>query len=187
MNIGERVKTLREERNISLADLSERTGLKEKDIVKIEEGALIPGLAPLVKISRVMGVRPGTFLDDCENIGPVVTRSGDTIEATRFSSREKGDEADMTFRALAHNKAGRHMEPFMIDVESGSSKHVKLSSHEGEEFIYVMNGSVEIRYGKDKIVLDRGDSIYYDSAVPHHVHTAGEEKAKILALVYTPF
>ncbi len=187
MNVGQRIKALREERKISLDDLSERTGLKEKDISRIEEGALIPGLAPLVKISRVMGLRLGTFLDDCENIGPVVTRAGSRTVATRFSGRDRAEEADLTFRSLAHNKAGRHMEPFMIDIEPASSRHVKLSSHEGEEFLFVMGGKVEVQYGKDTTVLEEGDSIYYDSAVPHHVHSAGGEGAKILAVVYTPF
>lgn len=187
MSVGNKLEKLREERKLSLEDLSERTGLKVDDIRKMEESDLMPSLAPLVKIARVMGVRLGTFMDDCENIGPVVSRSGDNTEATRFGSRDNSDHADLAFHSLAHNKAGRHMEPFMIDVEAASSQDVKLSSHEGEEFIFVMDGSIEVIYGKDTISLDKGDSIYYDSAVPHHVHAGGSEKANILAVVYTPF
>ena len=61
-----------------------------------------------------------------------------------------------------------------------------LSSHEGEEFIYVMEGTMEISYGQSSYLLNEGDSIYYDSIVPHHVHAYQGQEAKILAVVYTP-
>jgi transcriptional regulator with XRE-family HTH domain len=185
MSVGSKLKDLREERKISLEDLAERTGLKTEDITLIEESDLIPGLSPLVKIARVMGVRLGTFMDDCENIGPVISRSGERSQTTRFGKKNGADHGDLSFHSLAPNKAGRHMEPFIIEIEPSSATDIKLSSHEGEEFIFVMEGSVEIDYGKDKISLARGDSIYYDSAVPHHVHS--NSPATILAVVYSPF
>ena len=67
-----------------------------------------------------------------------------------------------------------------------SEEEVKLSTHEGEEFIYVLEGEIEILYGKDKYELKAGDSIYYESIVAHHLHSHGSEKAKILAVIYTP-
>lgn len=78
------------------------------------------------------------------------------------------------------------MEPFLIDVELHSDDF-ELSSHEGEEFIYVLKGEIEVIYGQEKYRLGEGDSIYYDSVVPHHLHAAGENDARILAVVYTPF
>jgi quercetin dioxygenase-like cupin family protein len=61
-----------------------------------------------------------------------------------------------------------------------------LSSHEGEEFIYVLNGNVKILYGNSSYTLSAGDSIYYDSIVEHLVEAADHNPAKILAVVYTP-
>ena len=78
------------------------------------------------------------------------------------------------------------MEPFIIDVEPTEETSYMLSSHEGEEFIYVMEGVVEVAYGKKHHVIEAGDSIYYDSIVPHHVHGYNGQAAKILAVVYTP-
>ena len=78
------------------------------------------------------------------------------------------------------------MEPFIIDVAPTSDNDFVLSSHEGEEFIIVMEGIMEISYGKATYLLEEGDSIYYDSIVPHHVHTAEGQAAQILAVVYTP-
>ena len=79
------------------------------------------------------------------------------------------------------------MEPFVIDINPEDKTEFNLSAHEGEEFIYVMNGEVEIEYGKEKYTLHEGDSIFYDSIVKHHVHGAPGKSAKILAVVYIPF
>jgi Uncharacterized conserved protein, contains double-stranded beta-helix domain len=79
------------------------------------------------------------------------------------------------------------MEPFIIQVDpKDNNVEFTLSSHEGEEFIYCMEGRIEVFYGTEKYIVEEGDSIYYDSIVEHHVHAAGQEGAKILAVVYTP-
>ena len=78
------------------------------------------------------------------------------------------------------------MEPFIIEVMPTEDSDFLLSSHEGEEFIMVMEGVMEISYGKNTYLLEEGDSIYYDSIVPHHVHAYEGQAAKILAVVYTP-
>lgn len=184
--IGAKVRLVRESRKLSVEDVSERTNLSVQQISSIEDGSLVPNLTPLIKIARVLGVRLGTFMDDDENLGPVVTKSQDKKEVTRFSDRGNAVNSDLDFYTLAHNKAGRHMDPFIIDIFPTSEEEIKLSTHEGEEFIYVLDGEVEIRYGKDTYVLEKGDSIYYESIVAHHVHSHGSGNAKILAVVYTP-
>ena len=127
-------------------------------------------------------------MDDQENLGPVLVKNNtpkDDNKVTRFSERSNAVNSDLDFYSLAQNKADRHMDPFVIDIFPSSEEEVKLSSHEGEEFIYVLEGKVEIQYGKDTYELEVGDSLYYDSIVAHHVHSH-EGKAKILAVVYTP-
>lgn len=187
--IGSKVQMVRESRKLTIEDVSERTNLSEECISRIEKGELIPGLTPLIKIARVLGVRLGTFMDDQENLGPVVVRGDsekDKKNVTRFSERSNAKSSDLDFYSLAHNKADRHMDPFVIDIYPASEEQVKLSSHEGEEFIYVLENEVEVIYGKDKYTLKPGDSIYYDSIVAHHLHSSGNNSAKILAVVYTP-
>jgi mannose-6-phosphate isomerase-like protein (cupin superfamily) len=92
----------------------------------------------------------------------------------------------MEYHALAGPKSDRHMEPFIININAMNDADFVLSSHEGEEFIYVMEGTMEISYGQSSYLLNEGDSIYYDSIVPHHVHAYQGQEAKILAVVYTP-
>ena len=78
------------------------------------------------------------------------------------------------------------MEPFIIDFKVDKEDNHELSSHEGEEFIYILEGAIEVIYGQNTYLLETGDSIYYDSIVPHHVHSSNDKEAKILAVIYTP-
>lgn len=79
------------------------------------------------------------------------------------------------------------MEPFLVDVNPIEDTDYTTSTHEGEEFIYVLEGAIEIIYGKNTYTLTEGDSIYYDSIVPHHVHAAKDSSARILGIIYTPY
>ena len=169
--VGEKIKALREDKSISIEELAQRSGLAIEQIERIENNIDIPSLAPLIKIARVLGVRLGTFLDDQDEIGPVVCRKKEAKDAISFSNN------------AIHS---RNMEPFIIDVMPTEDSDFVLSSHEGEEFIMVMEGVMEISYGKNTYLLEEGDSIYYDSIVPHHVHAYEGQAAKILAVVYTP-
>jgi len=185
--VGQKIKAVRESKQISISDVVERTGLAQEQIERIEGNVDIPSLAPLIKIARALGVRLGTFLDDQDEIGAVVCRKEEhTGKTISFSNNAVSARTHMQYHSLSASKADRHMEPFIIEVEETDETTYELSSHEGEEFIYVMDGTVEISYGKKTYVIEAGDSIYYDSIVPHHVHGFKGQAAKILAVVYTP-
>ena len=187
--VGSKIKGIRETKNITIEEISERSGLSAEQIISIESDQNLPSLGPLIKIARALGVRLGTFLDDNDDLGPVVCRAADRERERTISFSNGASDArkNMEYHSLAKQKSGRHMEPFIIDVAPSEDKDFKLSAHEGEEFIYVLEGKLEIEYGKEKYVLNEGDSIYYDSIVMHHVHGAPGMAAKILALVYIPF
>lgn len=184
--VGEKIKSLREAKGIGIEELAERSGLALEQIQRIETNIDLPSLAPLIKIARVLGVRLGTFLDDQTELGPVVCRKADSTDTISFSNNATHSRRHMQYHSLSKSKADRHMEPFIIDVEETADTDFVLSSHEGEEFIYVMEGTMEVAYGKNTYVLEAGDSIYYDSIVPHHVHAFQGQRAKILAVIYTP-
>ena len=185
--VGHKIKSVRESKNLSVEEISERSGLAVEQINSIENDQHLPSLGPLIKIARALGVRLGTFLDDNDELGPVVCRSEERTDSISFSNGTADARKHMEYHSLAKQKAGRHMEPFIIDIQPSEERNFKSSAHEGEEFIYVMDGEVEIDYGKDKYLLKEGDSIFYDSIVEHHVHGAVGKSAKILAVVYIPF
>ena len=186
-NVGAKIKQVREFQKISREELAQRCNMDVEQIRKIEEEKVVPSLAPLIKIARALGVRLGTFLDDIEQIGPVVVRSDELEKGVRFESQLKENLEHLNFFSLAFNKADRNMEPFIVDIEPSNQSSYMLSSHEGEEFIYVLEGVVEVNYGKDIYRLEKGDSIYLDSIVSHNVHSGDNQTAKILAVVYAAF
>lgn len=185
--IGEKIKSLRTTKEITIDELAESTGLTAEQINRIEDNVDIPSLAPLIKIARALGVRLGTFLDDQANEdGPVVCRKGDADDTISFSNNASDARQHMHYHSLSKAKSDRHMNPFIIDIDENGETQFSLSAHEGEEFIMVLQGKLEVEYGKNKYVLSEGDTIYYDSIVPHHVHAYEGKAARILAVVYTP-
>lgn len=188
MNPSQRIKTLRETYGMSQEVLAERSAVPLELIKRIEDG-FIPDLAPLVKIARTLGVRLGTILDEDRELGPVITRKGEEKENLHFNQGNNTEGTDifqntLRYSVLAPGKAGRHMEPFIIDVPA--SAQTLRSSHEGEEFFYVLEGKIRLEYGTLEYELDAGDSIYYDSMVPHRAIARDGQDAKVLAVVYTP-
>lgn len=180
-----KVKDIRERQNMSIEELSEKSGVKIEVLEAMENGEIIPSLTPLTKMARALGVRLGTFLDDAPQIGPVVVREGKPDNVYYFSGREDvTNNTGLEYHALGAGKIDRNIDPFIIDVDIEDDEY-ELSSHEGEEFIYVLDGEIEVVYGKDNFIIGKGDSIFYDSVVPHHLHSNGQP-SKILAVLYTP-
>ena len=186
-NVGHKITLIRHQKNISTNELAERCGFSAAMMEQIEQNETIPSLGHLIKVARALGVRLGTFLDDMDQLGPVIKRNGDMKKGASFSNKNRTASLNLDFFPLASDKSGRHMEPFIVDINPTADSDFVQSSHEGEEFIYVLSGNIEIRYGKNVYTLSEGDSIYYDSVVDHHVHSADDSPAKILAVVYAPF
>lgn len=185
--LGRKLVTLREAHHLSQQQLAERAGADIEIIKGLEEGNLPSSLAPLIQITRALGVRLGTLMDDDEATGPYYVEKGQMEEVTRLKSLETASDAgDLSYFSLAAGRPSRHMDPFIITITpSGETDH-KLVGHEGEEFLYGLEGEVEIAYGDELYVLHPGESIYYDSIVPHQVRAYKGQGAKFLACVYTP-
>ena len=184
--VSEKISTLCADKNVSKEELAERSGLTVAQIELIENSDTIPSLSALIKIARALGVRLGTFLDDSLELGPVVHKKAEAQQPATFSSQLSDANSHLDFFSLAAHKTGRHMEPFLINIKPSFTHEPILSSHEGEEFIFVIQGSVKINYGKETYILYQGDSIYYDSIVDHLVGAHNGEAAQIVAVVYTP-
>ena len=96
------------------------------DLVRnIENGELVPYMSPLVKLSRALGVRLGTFLDDQEHLGPVITKNGDMDGIAKFRGSDSRTAAGRSFFSLARNKTSRHMEPLMMDLYPADDEGLK--------------------------------------------------------------
>jgi len=182
--IGKRIKSYREKQNLTIEDLANRTVLSEDFLQAVEEDDMYPSLRPLVKISRALGVRLGTFMDDHISSDPLIVRLAGREE--ELTMHPDGKEPGMIFHSLGKGKTDRHMEPFFIEMLPESGKDTTLSSHEGEEFIAVQSGKMRLIYGQEESILEAGDTVYFNSVVPHHVGCYGDEKCDIYAVLYFP-
>jgi transcriptional regulator with XRE-family HTH domain len=182
--IGTRIKSYREKQKLTIEDLANRTVLTEGFLRAVEDDDMYPSLRPLVKISRALGVRLGTFMDDHISSDPLIVKLADRQE--ELTMHPDGKEPGMVFHSLGKGKTDRHMEPFFIEMLPESGKDTALSSHEGEEFIVVQSGKMRLIYGQDESILKAGDSVYFNSVVPHNVACAGDEKCDIYAVLYFP-
>ena len=181
--VGSRIRMYRERLEMSIYDLSQKTGVDEKIINDIEKGKVLPALGVLTKISRALGQRLGTFMDDQFKPDPIITRAAD-IESAKVS-KEGVNSLGYASHSLAIGKPDRHMDPFRIEFDANGVD--ELSSHEGEELIICISGEVELTYGTEKQVLAPGDTAYYNSVVKHGLRALGGKPASIYGIVFMPF
>ena len=90
----------------------------------------------------------------------------------------------MNYSSLTHGKNNCSINPFIVDIKGNDNK--TMSSHEGEELIYVLEGSAEVVYGNQTYSLEKGDSLYFDSVVSHCVKAKNGGLVKLLAVLYSP-
>lgn len=185
IKLGARIKKWRENQNMSRADLSDATGLTELFITTLEEESLCPSIGPLQKIARALGVRLGTFMDDQISRDPIIARA-DEHDVDLAMQRAHDKRAAFRYHSLARGKSDRCMEPFIVEISPEPEEDHKLSAHQGEEFILVQSGRLKVIYGNETSILHPGDSIYFNSAVPHYVGTDGDEITRIVAVLHYP-
>jgi len=182
-SVGQRVRMVREEKGLTTEDVGQRTGLNPTYLDQIEADELSPPLAVLIRIAKALDMKLGRFISTGEVKPFTIVRKDQRRIVSRYTSAQ-GDEYGYTYESLAPDKKDRHMEPFMITLVPSKAKK-ELSTHSGQEFIYVLEGAMEVILEDHADVLYPGDSIYYDSSVPHLVRCRGEKATVILAVLYT--
>ena len=111
-----------------------------------------------------------------------IVRKDDRQVTSRYDSK-KEKQYGYEYVSLAPHKTDRHMEPFLVTLEPSETAEER-STHDGQEFIFVLQGKMEVRLGEEIHILETGDSIYYDSTVPHLVKCHNQEITKIIAVLY---
>ncbi len=182
-DMGMRVKKAREGRGLSIFDLYLRTDIDVETLSQIEEGEVVPPLGTVVKLAKALDLKMDYFISGEEVKAYTIVRRDDRQVTSRHDpSKEK--QYGYAYESLAPQKTDRTMEPFMVTLEP-SDVEEERSTHDGQEFIFVFEGEMEVRLGDDMHILQPGDSIYYDSTVPHLVKCHGKETTKILAVLNT--
>jgi len=184
LQIGEKIKRFREDNALTLQDMAERTGLSTAVLSQIENHLISPPLGTLIRLTRALDLRPGHFFDQHLDRPFTIVRKEERRPVSRFASK-RGIQYGYSYESLGHDMKDRHMEPFLVTLEPATLASPKPASHDGEEFLFVLEGEMEVTLGEHSDVLQPGDAIYYDSNIPHLVQCKGEEKALILAVIYS--
>lgn len=182
VKVGERVRRVRESRGLSLQDISLRTDIDVSMLKQIEEGALAPPLGTIIKLAKALEMKIGYFISGEEDRAYTIVRRDDRKVVSRYDSK-RAKYYGYEYESLAPHKKDRHMEPFLVTLEPAETEEER-SAHDGQEFIFVLEGNMEVRLGEEIHILEPGDTIYYDSTVPHLVKCHGDKTTKILAVLY---
>jgi transcriptional regulator with XRE-family HTH domain len=178
--IGKRIRILREEKGISLDELSNMTGFDVELLSNIENNIVQPQLGTVIRLSKALDSAFGRLISGIGNRIYSITRKDEQKVVSR-STAKKGKKQVYIYKSLAPEVKGRHMEALIVQLEENPDKEVSV--HDGEEFIYVLDGIVVLNIGEETFDLKPGDSAYYLSTTPHLV-ASKKGKATILAVLY---
>jgi len=182
-DIGAKIKALRTSKKKTLQEVADQTGFSPALISQIENNNVSPPIATLSRIAKVLGVTVGYFFKD---EGPEeeyeVIRKGERPVVTRVISRTGGQHG-YTYNALTYKKRDKAMEPFILSVDSQVVDDKVLYSHEGEEFLLMLEGQAELVLGEERVILNEGDSVYFQSTLRHRLLSYGGKGAKVLAVL----
>jgi len=178
--VGARIRALRKERGISLEDLSSLTGFEVKLLEDIENGRQNPQLGTVMKLSKALDAAVGRLVSGMGSKLYSITRKNDRKQVSRSASKTNKKNV-YSYMSLAPEVQGRHMEALIIQLEKNEEK--EISVHNGEEFVFVLEGVANLTIANETYDLEPGDSAYYLSTTSHYI-TAKTEKATILAVLY---
>jgi transcriptional regulator with XRE-family HTH domain len=178
--IGARIRKLREEKGLSREELSNLTGFDVGLLERIEKDEIQPQLGTVIKLSKALDSAFGRIVSGVGDKIYSITRKDERKIISRSTS-QRGSRKAYTYMSLAPEVKGRNMEALLVQLEEDPEE--EISVHEGEEFIFVLDGVVKLKIGQDAFELQPGDSVYYLSTTPHHI-SAQKGKAAILAVLY---
>lgn len=179
VSYGNLLRTTREKRGFSLDELAARTGISRDTLTQLEAGELILPLGQLIKLSKALSLRMADVISAGEEPFTIV-RSDQRLRFSRFGKARQASYG-YEYESLAARKKDRAMEPFVVTLYPSGADDP--SSHDGQEFIYVLDGEMEVVIENARDVLKPGDSVYYDSTSLHLVKAHGNKPAKILAVL----
>lgn len=182
-SVGVKLQELRKNEGLSIEQLSSQTGIPEKTLKQIEDEQLSPPLGNIISLAKAFTVPVGIFFGDTGDSPFCIVRSDARTSVSRFESA-RSDSCGYRYEGLGLQKKNRQMEPFLVTLDPGGKRESEPNKHIGEEFIFVLKGQVEVTLQDHKDILNPGDSIYYDSNIPHVIGCHGIEPATILAVIY---
>ena len=175
--IAQRVKELREISDLTVAEVASKVELSPEEYEAYESGRVDMSISLLIKLSELYGVDTTTLL----------TGQAPRLSVCALTRRNMGTTVKRAkhyiYKNLAYNFNHRKIEPLLVTVEPGTNADMETNSHEGHEFDYVLQGALRLKVGDQDMILNEGDSAYYDSIHPHAMQAHGDRTCVFLAMV----
>lgn len=171
IDIGNRIKLLRLYYGLTQQELADRCELSKGFISQIESNQTSPSLATLSDIFDALGTSFEEFFAQTGSSSPVVYKSED------MCVKNIDDVGSMTW--LVATAQRNTMEPILYEILPGQETPVDMP-HSGEEFGYVLSGSITLKLGMQTHKLGRGDAFYFEAGKPHSIKNRGKSKATII-------
>jgi transcriptional regulator with XRE-family HTH domain len=177
-SIGEKLRTLRLRKKLGLVELGKHTGFSAALLSKLERGKLYPTLPTLVRIAAVFNVGLEYFFNDerKRHVISVVKKE----DRQRFPERPGTPDISYVFESLDYPANSRKLSSYYAEFQKIAREKLKPHSHAGVELLYVLTGTLVVTIGSESHRLSEGDSLYFDSGVPHTYWKADETSCSAL-------
>lgn len=177
-DVGAKIRKVRQGKSITLQTLARRTGLTTGYLSKIERDLANPPIATISRIAAALGVRITDFLEDPVPDG----RLSIVLPDQRKALTRDGSIFGYHYESLAYKLPDKIMEPFLITLVPHATDDT-LFSHDGEELMFVLEGTMEFTFGQERHLLEKGACVYFDSSVSHRGQCVGDKEAKVLVVI----
>ena len=179
--IGKRIKNLRLEKRVTLEGLAAQTGFTKGYLSKVEKSEKAPPVSTLDIIARALDVTISTLLEEQSNFSSLCLVK--KKERTRIA--RAGTPYDYEYESLAYKFKNRVMEPFILTLPVNPKKKT-VYRHEGQEILFVLEGTMKFRHGTEELIAEPGDCLYFDSGIAHFGETVGSKPVKCLTVIFSP-
>ena len=170
-----KMKRLRKKHKISIQDLARETAYHAEYLGSVESGDRRPPVSAIIRISNALDVDAGTFLSADEGAS----------RKKKAESYKKRDKA-YSYKTLTPGAKNKHMKGFQVSIDPESDHEGVAYQHEGEEFVYVLEGRLEMKVGSKKHDIKKGQSIHFNSNLVHKLRNPGKKRTELIVVVYTP-
>ena len=185
LKLGSKIRELRLKKNYTLQDVAAKTGLSKPFLSQIENDHVVPPVATLLKLARAFNVSLAHFFQDEVGSDQIsITRHNERIRVEKRPHHRKG-EVNYVYEALETKKTNKHMEPFLVEFPVQDTSEMVFMNHAGEEFLHVLEGTLEFRSVDRVEVLESGDSIYFESDLSHSFRCLGGKAARAIVVVWS--
>jgi transcriptional regulator with XRE-family HTH domain len=182
VELAQRIRSYRIDRRMTLEEVAAGTGLTRSWLSKVENFRVTPSLPALAKIAANLNITLSELMEGLDSKPALVLVRKDERKSV---ARDRSKSNRTVYESLAHKRANRSMDPFLLTVPPGVARK-KALAHEGEEFLMVQSGDIDFEYDGEVHSLREGDSLYFDGNVPHRLINNSRRTATVLCVFSEP-